>query len=64
MGLEGVRDKKLLYHLTKVNNMETIINCGLLPRKYLLEHHMFFGDVADPQIISKREELETSFGGV
>lgn len=58
MGLEGVRDKKLLYHLTKVKNMETIINFGLLPRRYLLRHDMFFGDVADPQIISKREELE------
>ncbi len=57
MGLEGVKEKKLLYHLTKVNNMETIINCGLLPRRYLLEQGMLFGDVADPQIISKREEL-------
>lgn len=57
MGLEGVREKKLLYHLTKVNNMETIIKYGLLPRRYLSEHSMFFGDVADPQIISRREEL-------
>lgn len=37
MGLEGVRGKKLLYHLTKVSNMEDIINYGLLPRRYLLE---------------------------
>lgn len=58
MGLDGVRNKKLLYHLTKVSNMEAIINCGLLPRRYLLEHNMLFEDVADPQIISKREELE------
>lgn len=58
MGLEGVKEKKLLYHLTKVNNMEAIINYGLLPRRYLLEQNMFFGDVADPQIISKREELD------
>lgn len=57
MGLEGVREKKLLYHLTKADNMETIINDGLLPRRYLLEHDMLFGDVADPQIINKREEL-------
>lgn len=57
MGLEKVRDKKLLYHLTKVSNMENIINCGLLSRRYLLEHNIFFGDVADPQIISKRQEL-------
>lgn len=58
MGLEGVREKKLLYHLTKVSNMEAIINYGLLPRRYLLEQDMVFGDVADPQIITKREELD------
>lgn len=58
MGLEGVKEKKLLYHLTKVNNMEPIIRHGLLPRRYLLEHDMLFRDVADPQIISKRNELD------
>lgn len=57
MGLEGVREKKLLYHLTKVRNMEAIIRYGMLPRRYLLEHNMLFEDVADPQIINKREEL-------
>lgn len=57
MGLEGVREKKLLYHLTRVDNMKSIINDGLLPRKYLLEQGMIFEDVADPQIIDKREEL-------
>lgn len=57
MGLEGVKDKKLLYHLTKVNNMETIINRGLLSRRYLKEQGQLFEDVADSQIISKREEL-------
>lgn len=50
MGLEGARDKKLLYHLIKVKNMEAIINFGLLPRRYLLRHDMVFGDVVDPQI--------------
>lgn len=58
MGLDGVREKKLLYHLTKVSNMEDIINYGLLSRRYLLEQGRKFGDVADPQIISKREELD------
>lgn len=58
MGLEGVRGKKLLYHITKVSNMEDIINYGLLPRRYLLEKGREFGDVADPQIIIKREELD------
>ena len=58
MGLEGVKTKKLLYHLTKVNNMEDIINYGLLPRRTLLEKGIIFGDVADSQIIKKREELD------
>lgn len=40
MGLEGVRDKKLLYHLTKVDKMESIIKYGLLPRRYLLKQDM------------------------
>ena len=57
MGLEGVRDKKLLYHLTKVDKMESIIKYGLLPRRYLLKQDMMFGDVADPEIISKRQKL-------
>lgn len=52
MGLEGVREKKLLYHLTKASNMESIINHGLVPRRYLLEQNMFFGDVADREIIT------------
>lgn len=58
MGLEGVREKKLLYHLTKASNMESIINHGLVPRRYLLEQNMFFGDVADREIITKRKELD------
>lgn len=58
MGLEGVKEKKLLYHLTKVSNMEDIINYGLLSRRNLLEQGKKFHDVADTQIISKREELD------
>lgn len=57
MGLEDVRKKKLLYHLTKLCNMEAIINYGLLPRRYLLKQNILFGDVADPKIITKREDL-------
>lgn len=57
MGLEGVRNKKLLYHLTKVDNMESIINNGLLPRRYLLKNKVEFGDVADKDIIDKRNRM-------
>lgn len=58
MGLDNVKEGKLLYHLTKLSNMEAIIANGLLPRRYLLKHNFKFGDVADPQIINKREELD------
>ena len=58
MGLEDVRNKKLLYHLTKLSNMERIISQGLLPRRYLIDKLLNFHDVADPQIIRKRRELQ------
>lgn len=57
-GLEGVKDKKLLYHLTNVSNMESIIKNGLMSRHELLSSREIFVDVADPEIISKREELK------
>lgn len=38
--------------------MEDIINNGLLPRRVLLENGQNFDDIADPQIINKREELD------
>ena len=38
--------------------MEAIVNHGLLPRRSLLEQGIFFVDVADPPIITKREELD------
>lgn len=57
-GLEGVKDKKLLYHLTNVSNMENIIKNGLMSRRELLSSREIFEDVADPEIISKREELK------
>lgn len=58
MGLEGVKNKKLLYHLTKVSNMQNIIENGLMSRRELLNSDEWFEDVANPQIISKREELD------
>lgn len=57
MGLKDVKEGKLLYHLTKLDNIDNIIANGLLPRRYLMENNLCFGDVADPQIINKREEL-------
>lgn len=36
MGLENVKSGKLLYHLTELKNLESIIRFGLIPRKVLL----------------------------
>lgn len=57
MGIDKAKDGKLLYHLTKLENLDSILKFGLLPRKIILENSIKFGDVADGEIISKRTEL-------
>lgn len=54
MGKFSVKDKKLLYHLTKFSNFSSIIEKGLLSRKALLSLKCNFSDVADESIIEKR----------
>lgn len=53
---ENIEHGKLLYHLTDLDNLESIIINGLLPRKMC--KNFKFSDVADPDIISFREEHE------
>ena len=48
MGLKDAKEGKLLYHLTELKNLESIIDFGLVPRKILRENTVTFGDVADP----------------
>lgn len=48
------RDKKLLYHLTEIHNLESLLEHGLLSRAALEQHGMLFRDVADHQILGKR----------
>ena len=57
MGLENVKTGKLLYHLTELKNLESIIRFGLVPRKVLQENTVIFEDIANPEIIVKRERL-------
>jgi len=57
MGLENTRNKKLLYHLTKLDNMSSIIQYGLLSRAQVRSMGLGYYDIADLSIISKREEL-------
>lgn len=57
MGIEGAKNQNLLYHLTKLSNLESIIEHGLLPRRKVIQQRIRFGDIADAGIISKRQEL-------
>ena len=49
---------KYLYHLTDLNNMESIITYGLLSRARLQHSAAGFVDIADREIIHKRGGLE------
>ena len=57
MGISCAKTQKLLYHLTKLDNLDSILEYGLLPRKLILENSVKFRDVADAGIINKRTEL-------
>jgi len=47
------KNKKLIYHLTALGNIPSILEKGLLPRNQLTD----FRDVADKAIIDKRQGL-------
>ncbi|BEP28829.1 DarT ssDNA thymidine ADP-ribosyltransferase family protein [Helicovermis profundi] len=57
MAMRDIKNGKLLYHLTKLENLESIIKDGLLPRNELLRRKSLFKDVADSEIIDKRNIL-------
>lgn len=50
---------KLLYHITRIDNLPSILESGLMPRRLLRESEISFCDIADPEIISKREAYKT-----
>lgn len=52
-----IRNRKLLYHQTKLDNLESIVTNGLLSRAFLRENNMAFQDVADAQILEGRHGL-------
>lgn len=51
---------KLLYHITHLDNLSSILEYGLMPRSTLLANKYKFVDIADPDILSKREEYQTA----
>lgn len=58
MGIKDIKEGKLLYHLTKLDNLDSILEKGLLSRKDILERGLGFEDVADKEIITKRRNLK------
>jgi hypothetical protein len=57
MGMGDVKTGKLIYHLTELNNLDSILEHGLLSRKEMIEKELIFEDIADQEIISKRKQL-------
>lgn len=52
-----IQNGKLLYHLTKLSNLDSIIEHGLVSRSILEQNRAPFADVADPEIMRKRKEF-------
>lgn len=52
-----IQSGKLLYHLTKLSNLDSIIERGLVSRSFLEHNRTPFSDVADPEIMDKRKEF-------
>lgn len=57
MAINKIKTGKLLYHLTKLSNLDSILHYGLVSRKHVKEINIQFSDVADQEIITKRTEL-------
>jgi hypothetical protein len=51
--MANIKEQKLLYHLTSLKNLPSILEKGLLARSELQK----FDDVADPEILIGREKL-------
>ena len=57
MGIENTKSGKLLYHLTKLDNLDSILENGLVSRKLVKDNNVVFSDVANQEIITKRTQL-------
>lgn len=57
MAMGKIKAGKLLYHLTRLSNLDSIIEHGLVSRKLVKDCNIRFFDIADQEIITKRTEL-------
>ena len=57
MARVSIKNGKLLYHLTNIDNLDSILKNGLLPRNKLkeLKGSLNFDDIADKRIIMERD---------
>lgn len=53
-----IQDGKLLYHITAIENLESIFKYGLLSRLNVNDRNLLKVDIADSEIIEKRKELD------
>ena len=50
---------QLIYHMTSIDNLSSILKFGLLSRNHFLQNsNIQFTDIADPEILSKRERYK------
>lgn len=56
MARESVKNGKLLYHLTNIDNLDSILEKGLLPRN-MLSQGVKFDDIADGEILIGRDVM-------
>ena len=47
---------KLIYHITSIDNLPFILKYGLLSRELINKKNIGFTDVADPEILNRREQ--------
>lgn len=50
-----IKDEKLLYHLTHIDNLDSIIENGLLSRNQVIQRGMLNQDIANPDILESRQ---------
>lgn len=53
-----IKDGKLFYHVTAIENLENIFKHGLLSRDDAIKQNLLNVDIADSKIIEKRKELD------
>ncbi len=51
----NIRGKKLLYHLTHIDNLDSIIENGLLSRNQVIQRGGINQDIANPDILESRQ---------